>query len=646
MTTTHTTLLRRFTLIAFAALFLLTPSMANAAVSITQVKGPGNESSGAAIALTPDETFKWSARVSTDTGTVTEATVRWWSMAPSDPSNPSSPSVISSQGELPMTAQGDGSYAVSAPAASFNMTPTRSTALHPLYYAIRARATDGSVRFAPSTMGETCNPVTFGCDTQYWLIQRGSSDVRSYSPLHGSSLDGEPLRFTVEWASLGTPMERTVVRYKVWDAAGRGAGEGTPAMSCLGSFCSYQSPHTVPAGGRVDYSFMVTDADGVRSATPHRYGGPNGGPLVSQDYTSTRSGTVEQPPVVCAEGTYPDPDGPGCVRPVEETPPPTDPCVSNPASCQPVAPTPATVCRIDRLAPAEGTDGDRLRVYGQFSGIPEFSFRNGDTSRRALLDAYSDTEAIVYVPRFELRAAKTQLAVFTDCVVGTSRTRSGDTPFVYTTTNQPPVAVPLEQQVRSASSKSRKGRSSSKRASRRLDGTSSYDRDGKVVAYRWTLGRRVVSRKATTPVAGSKTRRYTLCVTDDRGAKGCKAITVKAKAPRTVKVTLNNDVLFGYDSSRLSAKGKTALGKLRGYMRQAQTVRVEGHASAEGSAAYNMALSKARATTVRKSLLTGLTRKPKTAVVARGESKPVASNATEAGRAKNRRVVITITLRK
>lgn len=618
------------------SLLLVCASTANAAVSVTQVKGPGNAGNGAAVAFTPDETFRWSARATSDTGTVSEVTLRWWTTAPSDPANPYSAAVVSSQGELPMTAQADGSYAVSAAASSFAMTPKRGNSVFALYYAITAKASDGSVRYAPSTMGAGCQPLAPGCDPQYWQVERGSLDVASYSPTHGSTLANEPVRFTVQWAPLGAPVESASVFYAVYGAGQASSNSGTVAqMSCIANYCSYELPNIVPAGSRIEYRFEARDDDGIRSATPYRYGGPNGGPLDSDTYTAYGSGAVAPPPPV----------NPCDANPAScEVQPPRDQCQTDPASCQ-VQPTPPTVCRIDRVTPSEGTDGDRVRVYGQFTGVPEFFFRQGDTSRRALLDAWSDTEAIIYVPRFELRAAKTTLAVFSDCVVSSTRTRSNETPFVYTTSNEPPVAVPLEQQVFGATSSKRGSRVRASRPSRRLDGTSSYDRDGRIVSYRWKLGKKVVSRKPTTPVAARKTRRYTLCVTDDRGASDCKPIIVKARAPRKVRVTLNNDVLFGFDSHALSTRGKSALRKLRPYVNNAKSIRIEGHASSEGSDAYNLALSKARAQTVRAALTAGMKHKPKTAVRAYGERKPIASNATERGRAKNRRVVITMTLR-
>jgi outer membrane protein OmpA-like peptidoglycan-associated protein len=67
-------------------------------------------------------------------------------------------------------------------------------------------------------------------------------------------------------------------------------------------------------------------------------------------------------------------------------------------------------------------------------------------------------------------------------------------------------------------------------------------------------------------------------------------------------------------------------------------ITVAGHTSSEGTDAYNMKLSKDRAESVRKYLVSKGIDAARLDVAGFGESKPIADNATEAGRAKNRRV--------
>jgi OmpA-OmpF porin, OOP family len=69
------------------------------------------------------------------------------------------------------------------------------------------------------------------------------------------------------------------------------------------------------------------------------------------------------------------------------------------------------------------------------------------------------------------------------------------------------------------------------------------------------------------------------------------------------------------------------------------TVLIEGHTDSKGNDNYNMKLSQRRADAVRKFIVDrhGIAA-DRLATKGFGETKPVASNATEEGRAKNRRV--------
>lgn len=68
------------------------------------------------------------------------------------------------------------------------------------------------------------------------------------------------------------------------------------------------------------------------------------------------------------------------------------------------------------------------------------------------------------------------------------------------------------------------------------------------------------------------------------------------------------------------------------------TLTLEGHASAEGTEEYNMNLSRDRANSVKTYLVNSGVAANRINVTALGETKPIASNATEAGRVQNRRV--------
>jgi len=69
---------------------------------------------------------------------------------------------------------------------------------------------------------------------------------------------------------------------------------------------------------------------------------------------------------------------------------------------------------------------------------------------------------------------------------------------------------------------------------------------------------------------------------------------------------------------------------------------VEGYTDSKGSDTYNMDLSKRRANAVKNLLVQRGVAENRIEVVGFGETMPVATNDTEAGRQKNRRVEIKI----
>lgn len=71
-------------------------------------------------------------------------------------------------------------------------------------------------------------------------------------------------------------------------------------------------------------------------------------------------------------------------------------------------------------------------------------------------------------------------------------------------------------------------------------------------------------------------------------------------------------------------------------------VRVEGHCDAKGSGAYNIKLSQRRSNAVRNYLISHGIEAGRLVAIGYGEAKPVATNDTAEGRAKNRRVEFTI----
>jgi len=97
------------------------------------------------------------------------------------------------------------------------------------------------------------------------------------------------------------------------------------------------------------------------------------------------------------------------------------------------------------------------------------------------------------------------------------------------------------------------------------------------------------------------------------------------------------------ESSRFSKRTKQKLERVRLYLAEDtdfKEVIVEGHADSKSSRWYNMQLGKRRAERVKEFLIESGLPESLITVKVYGESKPIASNRKEAGRALNRRVVI------
>jgi adhesin transport system outer membrane protein len=121
-----------------------------------------------------------------------------------------------------------------------------------------------------------------------------------------------------------------------------------------------------------------------------------------------------------------------------------------------------------------------------------------------------------------------------------------------------------------------------------------------------------------------------------------KPVPISRTAP--THVTFLADALFDFDKSVLKPAGKTQLDHLIGQIKgiDVEVVIVIGHADWIGTDAYNQKLSERRANTVKTYLVSQGIPSGRVRSEGRGESQPVASNATAEGRARNRRVEVTI----
>jgi outer membrane protein OmpA-like peptidoglycan-associated protein len=120
-------------------------------------------------------------------------------------------------------------------------------------------------------------------------------------------------------------------------------------------------------------------------------------------------------------------------------------------------------------------------------------------------------------------------------------------------------------------------------------------------------------------------------------------ITSLQQTQRGLVISLS-DILFDVGKSTLKAGSQASIGRIATVLTQYphHQILVEGHTDATGGDEFNLRLSRDRATSVRAALVAGGVDASKISADGYGESRPVASNDTPAGRQQNRRVEIVI----
>lgn len=111
-----------------------------------------------------------------------------------------------------------------------------------------------------------------------------------------------------------------------------------------------------------------------------------------------------------------------------------------------------------------------------------------------------------------------------------------------------------------------------------------------------------------------------------------------------IAITFDSGILFDFDSDMLRAASRTNLESLANSIEdyEGTEILIVGHTDSMGSDSYNQSLSERRANAARAHLLQLGVVGDRIEAVGRGESEPVDTNETDAGRQENRRVEIAI----
>jgi len=134
----------------------------------------------------------------------------------------------------------------------------------------------------------------------------------------------------------------------------------------------------------------------------------------------------------------------------------------------------------------------------------------------------------------------------------------------------------------------------------------------------------------------------------DKQAEEIKKTVPDAKVERVgegIVVEFSSNVLFGFDKSALSADAKVNLNKLVTVLTEYHDTDIElqGHTDSKGTETYNQTLSEQRADAVSGYLSGRGITASRVTIKGFGETVPKYDNASETGRAQNRRVEFLIT---
>lgn len=135
----------------------------------------------------------------------------------------------------------------------------------------------------------------------------------------------------------------------------------------------------------------------------------------------------------------------------------------------------------------------------------------------------------------------------------------------------------------------------------------------------------------------------------DKQAEKLEREVAGAKVERVgegIKLTFDSGILFAVNSSELTANAKSNIAKMAKIVNEPDNdntnILIEGHTDSSGEDNYNQNLSEERARAVSNYAKTLGVKANRFTIKGYGETQPVASNDTEAGKRDNRRVEVAI----
>ena len=104
------------------------------------------------------------------------------------------------------------------------------------------------------------------------------------------------------------------------------------------------------------------------------------------------------------------------------------------------------------------------------------------------------------------------------------------------------------------------------------------------------------------------------------------------------------DVLFRFDSAELTSDARYTAREIAEVLSKvpSRQISIDGHTASIGSEQYNQRLSESRARSVAREITSAGVSREHVRIRGRGEQDPIASNRTESGRQRNRRVEVII----